>query len=215
MATPNIFLLASDNSPKLLPLLRENPSLASSQDKHGYSLVHAAASYSHLDLLRLLIAEFHADPNLRDEDGETALFVVETVDAAQVLVEEIKIDVQVKNDEGQTAEEKIRTEGEFPTVADYLQTVRAQNVVDPADVIVDRPPPLPKGITMNLATVEQTGDEGEVDPEFKRRIDELAQREDFHGEQAQSELRDLIRDAVSGVGVGGAGEGRDVRRRVD
>ena len=78
---PNPFLLAADNSPELLPLLRENPALASAQDDHGYSLIHAAASYNHLNLLRTLVRELHVDVDLKDEDDETALFVVETPDA--------------------------------------------------------------------------------------------------------------------------------------
>ena len=86
---PNPYLLAADNSPELLPLLRSNPALASSQDEHGYSLVHAAASYNHLDLLRALVRDLHVDVNLKDEDDETALFVVETPEAAKVLVEEL------------------------------------------------------------------------------------------------------------------------------
>lgn len=118
----NPFLLAADNSPALLPLLRENPSLASEQDSHGYSLVHAAASYNHLDLLRTLIREFNVDVNLRDEDDETALFVVETVEAARALVEELGADITIKGSEGYTAFQKIVEEGDFPEVAEYLKT---------------------------------------------------------------------------------------------
>lgn len=84
----NPFLLAADNSSALLSLLRENPRKASLQDEHGYSLVHAAASYNRLDLLRALVREFDVDVNLKDEDDETALFVVETVEAAKLLVED-------------------------------------------------------------------------------------------------------------------------------
>jgi len=51
----------------------------------------------------------------------------------------------------------------------------------------------------------------EPDPEFKRRIEELASRDNFHTEEGQQELRDLIVDAIRGVG----GDERKVRRRVD
>ncbi|UZP35658.1 hypothetical protein NXS19_003474 [Fusarium pseudograminearum] len=132
MTTPNPFLLAADNNPTLLPLLRERPELASSQDEHGYSLVHAAASYSHLDLLRALIREFNVDVDLKDEDNETALFVVETQDAAQVLVEELGADVGHRGLEGLTAREKIEAEGDFPVVAEYLLKIEAKQADDPA-----------------------------------------------------------------------------------
>lgn len=227
MAQPNIFLLAADNSASLLPLLRTDPSLASSQDAHGYSLLHAAVSYQHLDLLRQLVQEFHADVNIKDEDGETPLFVVETVEAAQCLVEKLHADASVRNAEGMTAEEKIEGEGEFPTVAAYLRETRIRNPSSTSDVAttapvstegvvngVHPPPPLPPNVTVNVGTMaEQTPDGEEADPEFRRRIEELASRENFQGEEGQRELRELITDAVRGVGAGG--HERDVRRRLD
>ena len=117
----NLFLLAADNSPQLLLLLRANPALASSQDEHGYSLVHAAASYNHLDLLRILVHEFHVNVDLKDEDGETALFVAETIDCTKILVEELHANITVRGEEGKTAREKIEAEGDFPEVAVYLR----------------------------------------------------------------------------------------------
>jgi hypothetical protein len=84
--SPNPYLLAADNPTALVTLLQEQPSLAAGQDDYGYSLVHAAASYNHLDLLRQLVHVFKVPVDLTDEDGETALFIVETVEAARVLV---------------------------------------------------------------------------------------------------------------------------------
>ena len=118
----NPFLLAADHPDTLLELLRSDPSLATSQDEHGYSLVHAAASYDHLDLLRALVREYGVDVNLRDEDEETALFVVETVAAARVLVEELDADTAATNADGQTAAQKIAQEGDYPAIAEYLRT---------------------------------------------------------------------------------------------
>ncbi|KAL9119372.1 MAG: hypothetical protein Q9187_004076 [Circinaria calcarea] len=230
MAQDNLFLLAADNNPNLLRLLRSNPALASSQDEHGYSLMHAAASYNHNDLLRTLVSEFHVDVNIKDEDGETALFVVETVEAAQTLLDELRIDATVTNEEGMTAEEKIRAEGDYPTIAEYLRESRMREpatnvsgerqaeigVAASVNRVSHHPPPLPPNVTVNVATMDATMPESQgeeaVDPEFRRRIEELAAREDFQGEQGQNELRELIKDAVRGVGTD---ERRDVRRRLD
>ena len=212
----NPFLLAADASPQLLPLLRSTPSLASSQDAHGYSLLHALISYNHLDLLRNLFAEFKPDPSLIDEDGETALFVVESVEAAQCLLEEIGVNPEIRNAEGQTAEEKIREEGEFVTVADYLKECRVQGRSDATGQEVTssasngtsgHPPPLPKGMRVNLGTMSEDDVGQEVDEGFKKRIEELAAREDFNGEEGQEQLRELVRDAVRDVG----GQERNVR----
>lgn len=231
MAQQNPLILAAANNPNLLPLLRANPSLASIQDEHGYSILHAAASYNHLDLLRTLVNEFKVDSNIRDEDGETPLFVVETVEAAQALTDELGVDPYIRNDEGMTAEEKIQTEGDFITIAEFLRESRIRsnsrvqggpNGRHEAQLLGDvllhdggqHPPPLPPNITVNVGTMEERPTaEGEADPEFRARIEELASSENFQGEEGQRQLRDLITDAVRGVGP--EGSGRDVRRRLE
>ncbi|KAL9583039.1 MAG: hypothetical protein Q9212_002943 [Teloschistes hypoglaucus] len=222
MTTSNIFILASDNSPKLLPILRANPSLASSQDSHGYSLLHAAASYNHHDLLRTLIHEFHVDPNIKDEDSETPLFAAETVETAQILADS-QCDLTAKNDEGLTAEEKIRTEGDFVVVADYLKEQRMSSGEQTSSSstengeVSQRPPPLPPNVTLNVGTTTEDEVPEEVDTEFRAKIEELAAREDFRGEEGQRQLRELVTEAVRGVerdGEGGGGGGRGVRRRL-
>lgn len=73
------------------------------------------------------------------------------------------------------------------------------------------PPMVPSGISVNIGTMssDEVG-EDVVDPEFRRRIEELAAREDFQGEEGQRALRDLITQAVRGE----VGEERDVRQRT-
>lgn len=207
MAAQNPFLLAADNSPALLPLLREKPALASSQDEHGYSLIHAAASYNHLDLLRTLVGEFKVDVNLKDEDDETALFVVETLEAAKVLVEELNIDVWHRGGDGLTARQKIEAEAEYPTVSEYLNSIeisKPEQIIASmvAAIMPDVIKPAPEGIAVTVGTMDATEDiPGDVDPEFRRRIEELAQREDFDTEQGQADLRKLVEDAISDQGL--------------
>ena len=216
---PNPFLLAADNSPQLLPLLRQEPSLASSQDEHGYSLIHAAASYNHLDLLRALVSELHVNVDLKDEDGETALFVAESMECAKVLVEELHASILTRGNEGKTAREKIEEDGDFPEVAVYLRMKELEGISGQSNgggrsIKSDsRPPlPLPEGISVNFATMVAEEDAGEVvDPEFRRKIEELAQHDDFQGEEGQRQLRQLITEAIRGE----VGQQRDVRRRTD
>lgn len=218
MATPNPFLLAADNSPALLPLLREKPQLASSQDEHGYSLVHAAASYNHLDLLRTLIQEFKVDVDLKDEDNETALFVVETVDAAHVLVEELGANIEHRGDSGYTARESIEEGAEFPAVVTYLAQVEASKEVEniestAAAVMPEVIAPPPEGLSVTVGTMDEAQDlPAEVDPEFRRRIEELAQRDDFNTPQGQADLRKLVEDAIMDESLG---DERSVRAKHD
>jgi ankyrin repeat protein len=217
LTQPNPFLLAADNPSQLLALLRENPAIASSQDEHGYSLMHAAASYNHLDLLRALVNELHVNVDLKDEDGETAIFVAETTECAKVLVEELHANITVRGIEGQTPREKIAEEGDFPEVAVYLRMKELEagltevNGVREPTTNGTHPPPLPEGVQVNLGAMAPE-EAGEVaDPEFRRRIEELASREDFQGEEGQRELRVLIEEALRGE----VGQDRNVRSRTE
>jgi hypothetical protein len=67
-------------------------------DSNSYTPMHAAASYAHTDLLEYLIS-VGGDINLRDEDGDTPLFVVESVEMARWMVER-GAEVGVVNEEG-------------------------------------------------------------------------------------------------------------------
>ncbi|EEH21040.1 hypothetical protein PABG_03271 [Paracoccidioides brasiliensis Pb03] len=211
-AQPNVFILAADNSPSLLPLLRSNPTLASSQDEHGYSLLHAAVSYGHLDLLRALVKEFQVDINLVDEDGETCLFVAESVEVARCLIEELGVDRDHKNHIGVKAEESIASDGDFPSLIQYLKGSQA---VNDASQILNPSTAIPPNVNVNIGSMPDPAANGDelVDPEFRRRIEELATSENFHTEEGQQELRQLVTDALRGVNA--ETQERDVRRRTD
>ncbi|KAJ5113670.1 hypothetical protein N7456_002204 [Penicillium angulare] len=219
MAQPNPYLLACDNPSALLELLRSNPTIASCQDESGYSLLHAAASYSHIDLLRALVKEFNVDVNLLDEDGETCLFVTEETNVARCLVEELGVDYNKTNEEGMKAFEKMESEDENPKVSAYLREVLGMPAAPTTDSPVgplNAPPPIPGNMQVNVGTMseqELNAGEAEVDPEFKRRIDELAAREDFDSEAAQNELRELVRDAIAGSSI--ETTGRETRQRTE
>lgn len=215
---PNPYVLAADNPAALLALLQEDASLAASQDDHGYSLVHAAASYNHVDLLRKLVKDFKVPVDLRDEDGETALFVVESVEAAKVLVEELGLAPSLKNEEGHTAREKIEAEEEWPTVAEYLKTRElgpgASNgtINEESSEVLDLPP-VPEGLQVTVGTMDETAaEEQQPDPEFRRRIEELATRSDFQTPEGQAELRRLVEEVIMGEGLS---EDRSVRPRQE
>lgn len=180
--------------------------------------MHAAASYHHLELLRMLVNELHVNVDLKDEDGETALFVAETIDCAKVLVEELHADILVRGDDGKTAREKIEEEGDFAEVAVYLRMkelegthTQVNGISEAAMSGIHPPPPVPEGISINFGTMVPDESGEQVDPEFRRRIEELAQRDDFQGDDGQNALRQLITEAIRGE----VGQQRDVRRRTD
>lgn len=162
------------------------------------------------------------------------MFVCETVDCAKLLVEELGADLTARNDDGKTAWERIEEDEDFPDVAVYLRIKDLErmgaNGVDTTGQTngagstestaveetnglngLERPPRVPEGISVNIGTMS-VDDVGEdvVDPEFRRRIEELAAREDFQGEEGQRALRELITEAVRGQ----VGEEREVRQRT-
>ena len=198
---------------------------------YRYSLLHAATSYGHTDLMRILVRDFRVDVNIKDEDGETALFAAESVEVAQMLVEDLGANLSITNDEGETAEDKIRQEGDYPIVAAYLKEARlrdgplspnAENAqagsqLNGNDIFAEgTPDPVPPNMKIEVGTMEERQDiDGElaVDPDFRKRIEELASRGDFHSEASQSQLRNLVQDAVHEVDV--TGTGREVRQRLE
>lgn len=214
----NPYILAADHPEALITLLQEDPSLATEQDEYGYSLVHAAASYNHIDLMRKLVKDFKVPVDLRDEDGETALFVIETVEAARVLVEELGLDPTIKSDENLTAREGLEAEAELPEVVEYLRSletgapaVNGTTNGDASETLVL--PSVPEGLQVTMGTMDEAeGDDQQPDPEFRRRIEELAARGDFETPAGQAELRRLVEAAVSGEGLG---EERSVRPRQE
>lgn len=62
--------------------------------------MHAAASYAHLELLEYLLS-IGGDINLRDDDGDSPLYVVESVETARWMVGH-GADPSLTNDEGLT-----------------------------------------------------------------------------------------------------------------
>lgn len=223
--------LVPDNPSAVLSHLQQNPSLASQKDEHGYSLLHAASSYAHPELIRALVKEYNVDPNIVDEDNETPLFAAEVQEIASLLLE-LGADVRWKNEEGLTAEEKIEADGDSPMVAAFLRSCateeeslrQASNGVPTGDgqepatseanSTMPHPPPLPDNVRVNIGTMAEP-EEHPPDPEFRRRIEELAAREDFQTEEGQRELRNLVQDVVVGLREdAAAGEARQVRRRM-
>ena len=218
----------------VLSRLRERPELASAQDGHGYSLVHAATSFGHLDLLRALVQELQAPVNIVDEDGDTALFTAESVAVARLLVEDLSADLSRRNSENLTAREYIEQEGDFPAVAAWLRKAEkakspkssasfkrsssaetdnsrqskgtdsndsdCSNTANPTEIIDSErpPPPLPPGVSVNVETMSESTPDA-PDPHFRKRIEELAARDDFNSEESQKELKRLITDAVNGL----------------
>jgi ankyrin repeat protein len=71
-------------------------------DENGYTLLHAAASYNHLELMQFLLQN-HVDVNAVDNDGDSALHYAGNVPSAKLLVEVGRVNPLLPNGQGKTA----------------------------------------------------------------------------------------------------------------
>ena len=205
-----------DTTAQILTCLRDKPSLASSGDANGYTLLHAAASYAQHDLLRALVREFHCDVNVRDADGETPLFYAEDVETARALVNDLSADLETMNEEGVSVAENAAQQADdeegsprqrWIGVCDYLRQAEGSDGQNHSGVTRQEeedaraPPRLPEGMRIDMRAVPEAEAEegGEPDSDFRRRIQQLAARGDYESAEGQGELRRLVEDALGGL----------------
>jgi len=218
--------LAAEHPESVLQSLETDSSTAREQDPHGYSLLHAAASYGHISLMKALVQKYNVDPNLTDEDGEPPLFYAESLDVVKCIVEELGANASLRNHEGVAAADKINEDGEgawVPSVVEYLRRRSGSRTEEAAPDphaaprsdafgggILNRPERLPENVQINFDVMQELPESAVADPEIKRRIEELAAKESLDTGEAQAELRSLVTDIVSGMH---SGEDREVQRR--
>lgn len=100
--------VADGNLPLLQSSLKALSLQPSAADENGYTLLQAAASYSHLDIVRWLLSQ-RVNVNAVDGEGDSALHYASTVDAARLLIQ-ANIDASLVNSSGLTALETKREE---------------------------------------------------------------------------------------------------------
>jgi ankyrin repeat protein len=105
------WVAAADGNLEALKVSLEHLKMSASvADENGYTLVQAAASYGHMNVLSWLLSSHQAvNINAADNEGDTALHYAATADAAKVLVE-AGIDPHIRNRAGKTALESKRDE---------------------------------------------------------------------------------------------------------
>jgi uncharacterized protein len=217
--------LAAEHPDSVLQSLETDSSTAGEKDPHGYSLLHAATSYGHISLMKALVQKYNVDPNLTDEDGESPLFFAESLEVVKYLVEELGAITSLRNQDGVTAGDKISEDGDgpwVPSVVEYLRLKSGSRSEESAtdqhtqadefaiDGILNRPQQLPENVQINIGVMQELPASAVADPEIKRRIEELAAKENLDSGEAQQELRSLVTDIVSGMH---SGEDRETQRR--
>ncbi|GAA6009291.1 hypothetical protein JCM11491_004260 [Sporobolomyces phaffii] len=176
----NIWLAAGEGKlDKVKEYVEQDGVSPNALDDNSYSPLHAAASWNHPDILSYLV-ERGGDINLVDEDGETPLFVVETVGMARLVVQ-LGGNAQHRNSDGMTAAQQLQEE--HPHISVYLRTLTGEST----------------------STDDDAGAEGTGDPDLDAPTDELmaAVRQIMEasqrGELTEAETDDKLREVVEQI----------------
>jgi ankyrin repeat protein len=101
---------ANGNLELLQQSLRQlNLQVTSADEAQGYTIFHAASSYSQFNILEWLLSQVSTEEERRllvnavDHDGDSALHYAGTAASARFLVERAGIDISIKNEVDMTA----------------------------------------------------------------------------------------------------------------
>lgn len=184
----NIWVAAADNEVSTVSdYLASGAFAADAKDPNGYTPLHAAASYGHRDLLKLLVQK-GGDINVQDNEGDTPLHHTEDVETATMMVEQLGANPKLKNAEGQTAADFVEEEDEFPELARYLRSLSHDEVKEPS-LLASLPVPGTVDGHQIRYTMEE--DQGEMDEERRKKLEAIVNLEN-----PEEALRDLVTAAV-------------------
>lgn len=127
----NFWIAASEGNLESVKNYIESQNIpVNAADPQGYTAIHAAASYNHIDLLNYLFT-IGGNPNVQDHDGDTPLHHCEDVETARLLVSH-GADWNLKNNDGFSPASYIIEEGEFPELGKYLQILENTGDIETA-----------------------------------------------------------------------------------
>ncbi|KAF9145605.1 hypothetical protein BGX30_007940 [Mortierella sp. GBA39] len=195
----NIWLAASDGDlAAVKTFINEKGVSINAQDEFGYSALHAAASYGHKELITYLL-ENSADVNIQDPEGDSPLFVCETVDIAEMLVK-AGADAKHVNENEMTAAENAEEE-EWLEVAHYLRELTGVPHPDEVDELEDDMSHL-----MEEKDSDDSSDDedkkanGESSTAFKERIEAIMKASEADGVDRDDELKAVVAEMLTTAG---------------
>ncbi|KAK3834533.1 MAG: ankyrin repeat-containing domain protein [Linnemannia gamsii] len=196
----NIWLAASDGDLAAVKVfINEKGISINAQDEFGYSALHAAASYGHKELITYLL-ENGADVNIQDPEGDSPLFVCETVDIAEMLVKG-GADAKHVNENEMTAAENAEEE-EWLEVAHYLRELTGVPHPDEVDELEDDMSHLmeEKGSDDSSDSDSDEKANGESSTEFKQRIEAIMKATEADGVDRDEELQAVVAEMLATAG---------------
>ena len=123
----NIWVAAADGRLDIVEkLISLGENTANSRDPNGFTPIHAAASYGHINIIEYLINN-GGDINIQDNDGDTPLHHCENLEIIKLLINKYNADYKIKNNEGLNVKEYFIDEGEFPDIIAFLQSLDGES----------------------------------------------------------------------------------------
>ncbi|CAO3563969.1 unnamed protein product [Mortierella alpina] len=169
------------------------------QDEFGYSALHAAASYGHKDLIKHLL-ENGANVNIQDPEGDSPLFVCETVEIAEMLVK-AGADATHVNENEMTAAENAEEE-EWFEVAHYLRELTG--VPHPDNSTDDLEEDMSHLMEDKDEDEDDEHDDNEKDSAYKERIESIMKATENDGVDRDDELKAVVSEMLAAAGPSGA-----------
>jgi uncharacterized protein len=201
--------------------LEAHPDVAPMGDFFGYTLLHAAASYSQGELARLLVRQYAVSTETVDEDGDSPLFYAESVDMARLLIEELGADAGWRNHDGDTFVQVLQrnveegdVEGWELDMLSYIDSLngRSKSAEEPGkseeadtseqetqtDSVADTPA-ASADVSSTVASSSSSAQprQGDFESTFRTRIEALTVRDDLNSATGQAEVRGLAQELLS------------------
>jgi len=200
----NIWVAAADNDfDTVKNYISSGNFTPNSKDPNGYTPIHAAVSYGHVDLLKYLI-EQGGDINIQDAEGDSPLHHVEDLNTAKLLVETYKADWKLKNNEGQIPADYIEEDDEFPEVVQYLRSLNHDNPQQTENLLDSLPRP-DEVKEHNISYSYQNEDiEIQIDDTKREKLREIAE-----SENPEERLRDFVKETVHNQFFNGEADGSE------
>lgn len=193
----NVWIAASDGRTSTVEkLLQESYQRDGNvKDPNGYTPVHAAAAYGHIELLRKLCQEYGGNINVKDNEGDTPLHHCEDVHTAKVILEELGGDISVQNEEGKTALQSAEEDTEFPELIRYLR-IKSGIAADEDSLGVDANQwaQFKDNIRYTMETEPANDDPESL--ERRKKLEEIL-RGDNPEQELQSYIREVIRSQIA------------------
>lgn len=180
----NIWVAAGDGDLQRVQELVERESISpNAPDPFTYTPLHAAASYSQIQVLSYLVSR-GGDINLTDGDGDTPLYTVENIETAQWLIDHGAL-IDRRNTDGVSPAEHL--EEDFPDVAAFLRSQLTGNSIRPSEPPVS----LPSQYQQDAASESLTS-------ELLLSAQDIIQRAEAAGTDPEEGLREVVSRAVLG-----------------